>query len=441
MVPPPAADRVLGRGSLTALVINSIVGSGVFVLPGTIAGILGWQAMGAWGLAAALIGTMIGCFAEVASRFTGAGGAYRYTQAAFGPFVGIQVAWLTYFARCVSAAAQANLFTTSLAEFFPWAATRAGSVLLATGFIGTLAAINIRGTGAGARTSNAFAVVKVAALTLFAIAGIAFLLSGHAVALVPPADATVAGWRRALLLLVFAYGGFEGAVIPLGEARDPQKDAPVALLGGFAIVIVLFLGVQLAVLALVADPAAAPRPLAAAARALAGGPGAVAMTVLVLASVLGWMASNMLNMPRLTAAMAHDGVLPAVLGASHARYRTPWASILLFAGVSLGLALSAGLLQNVSLAAVARLFPYAGVCLTVVSLRRREARGLARGDAQPARFRLPAGSALGVLGFVCALLLVSSMNQREFWSMVVIVALAGAHWAASRRSAARVAAA
>lgn len=437
MTAPTPADRVLGRGSLTALVLNSIVGSGVFVLPGTIAGILGWQAMGAWGAAAVMIGIMIACFAEVASRFSGAGGAYLYTQAAFGPFVGIQVAWLTYFARCLSAAAQANLFTTALAEFYPWASTRTGVVTLTTGFIGTLAAINVRGTGAGARTSNVFAIIKIAALAVFAAAGAGFLASGHDVMHVTPTDPTLHGWLSTFLLLVFAYGGFEGALIPLAEARDPRRDAPVALLGGFALVIVLYLGVQLAVLVMVQDPARAARPLALAARHMIGAPGAVAITVLVVASVYGWMASNMLNMPRLTAAMAHDGVLPRVLGALHPRFRTPWASIVLFAVVSWTLALTAGLLQNVSLAAVARLFPYAGVCLTLVVMRRREARGASLGGAEAARFRLPAGEVLGALGFVLALGIAAQMNPRERLSMLVVMTAAALHWASSRRGAAR----
>ncbi len=440
MTAPTAADRVLGRGSLTALVLNSIVGSGVFVLPGTIAGILGWQALGAWGTAAIMIGIMIACFAEVASRFTGAGGAYLYTQAAFGPFVGIQMAWLTYFARCLSAAAQANLFCTALAEFFPWAATRGGQVTLTTLFIGTLAAINVRGTGAGARTSNAFAVIKIAALATFASAGLGFLVSGYSTMHTNPTDPTVHGWLSTFLLLVFAYGGFEGALIPLAEAKDPRRDAPVALLTGFALVIVLYLGVQLAVLVMVQDPAHAPRPVALAARHMAGAPGAVAITLLVVASVYGWMASNMLNMPRLTAAMANNGVLPASLGRLHPRYLTPWISIILFAIVSWALALTAGLLQNVSLAAVARLFPYAGVCLTLVVMRRREARGESLGGAEAARFQLPGGSIIGVLGVVVALGIAAQMNGRELISMLAVVSAAGVHWALSRRTAAVTAA-
>jgi amino acid transporter len=436
MTAPAAADRVLGRGSLTALVLNSVVGSGVFVLPGTIAGILGWQAMSAWGAAAIMIGIMIACFAEVSSRFNGAGGAYLYTGVAFGPLVGIQMAWLTYFARAVSAAAQANLFSTAMAEYFPWAATRQGQVTLTTLFIGGLAAINIRGTGAGAQTSNAFAIIKIAALTVFAAAGLGFLASGYQTMHTNPTDPTLHGWLSTFLLLVFAYGGFEGALIPLAEAKDPRHDAPLALLTGFALVIVLYLGVQVAVLVMVQDPAHAPRPLVLAARHMAGAPGAVAMTMLVVASVYGWMASNMLNMPRLTAAMANDGVLPAALGTLHPRFRTPWLSILFFAVVAWGLALSAGLLQNVSLAAVARLFPYAGVCLTLVVLRRREARGVAIGVAESARFRIPAGEVLGMLGVIVALAIAAQMNKRELISMCVVVTAAALHWASTRGRAA-----
>jgi amino acid transporter len=309
-------------------------------------------------------------------------------------------------------------------------------VTLTTLFIGGLAAINIRGTGAGAQTSNAFAVIKIAALTVFAAAGLGFLASGYQTLHTNPTDPTLHGWLSTFLLLVFAYGGFEGALIPLAEAKDPRRDAPLALLSGFALVIVLYLGVQLAVLVMVQDPAHAPRPLVLAARHMAGAPGAVAMTLLVVASVYGWMASNMLNMPRLTAAMAHNGVLPAPLGALHPRFRTPWVSILFFAAVAWGLALSAGLLQNVSLAAVARLFPYAGVCLTLVVLRRREARGASLGVAESARFRLPAGELLGVLGVIVALAIAAQMNRRELVSMCVVVTAAALHWATTRGRAA-----
>ena len=163
----PTLIRAIGRWSLAGLVLNSMIGTGVFVLPGTIAGQLGWASMYAWILAAALTGAMIFCFAEVASRFSEAGGAYLYAKAAFGPFVGIQMGWMVYFVRCITAAVQANLFTTYLAELWPGAAARPAEVAVTTAFIGLHALVNVRSVGSGAKVSNVFAVVKLLPLTAF----------------------------------------------------------------------------------------------------------------------------------------------------------------------------------------------------------------------------------------------------------------------------------
>jgi amino acid transporter len=243
MTDRPALVRSIGRWSLAALVLNGIIGSGVFVQPGTIAGMLGWSSLLAWVLAALFTAAFIFTFAEVASRFTGAGGAYLYTQVAFGRFVGLQMGWMTYFVRTISAAVQANLFTTYLAEFWPWAATRMGNVALTTALIGILVTINIRSVLSGARVSNAFALVKLTPLLLFGALGIAWLLLGRAVEPVQASNASAAGWLGALLLLMFAYGGFESALIPLAEAKDPRRDAPFALILGLALVTLIYLAV------------------------------------------------------------------------------------------------------------------------------------------------------------------------------------------------------
>src|SRR5437868_4438761 len=115
--------RAIGRWGLAALVLNGVVGSGVFVLPGTVAGVLGWKSLIAWPIAAVFTAAIVFCFAEVASRFSGSGGAYLYAQEAFGPFVGLQIGWLSYFVRAISAAVQANLLATYAAEFVPRAGT------------------------------------------------------------------------------------------------------------------------------------------------------------------------------------------------------------------------------------------------------------------------------------------------------------------------------
>ena len=433
MTDRPALVRSIGRWSLAALVLNGIIGSGVFVQPGTIAGMLGWSSLLAWVLAALFTAAFIFTFAEVASRFTGAGGAYLYTKVAFGRFVGLQMGWMTYFVRTISAAVQANLFTTYLAEFWPWAATRVGNVALTTALIGILVTINIRSVLSGARVSNAFALVKLTPLLLFGALGIAWLLLGRAVEPVQASNASAAGWLGALLLLMFAYGGFESALIPLAEAKDPRRDAPFALILGLALVTLIYLAAQLTVLTTLTDPTATNRPLAASARVMLGEPGALAITAVALLSVTGWLASNLLNVPRLTMAMAERGEMPKIFGRIHPVFRTPWFSILAFGVVSWILALQAGLLQNISLAAVSRLFTYGLVCAALPQLRRMEARGdPAAGEA---RFRVTGGVVLGIVGVLISLVLGSRMNLREAATLAVVVVIATVHWLVLRRRA------
>ena len=425
----PTLVRAIGRWSFAALVLNTIIGTGVFVLPGTLGGALGWSSMFAWLLAAGLTGAMIFSFAEVASRFSRAGGAYLYGTAAFGPFVGIQMAWMGYFVRCITAAVQANLFTTYLVELWPAASSRPAQVAVTFAFIGIQALVNIRSVGSGAAVSNVFAIVKLVPLVIFGALGVAWLAMGRAAAPAVATDPTLGGWLNALVLLMFAYGGFESALIPMAEVKDARRDAPFALITGLALVTVVYLAAQLTVLVTLTEPAATNRPLAASARVMFGGGGAVVITVAALISVYGWVASNMLNVPRLTMAMAEQGALPSFFAKVHPKYRTPWISILVFAAISLVLALQSGLLQNLSLSAVSRLLLYGGVCASLPVFRSREARGIVTPGVEPALFRVKGGTILAAIGMALSIVLVTRMNQREAITLAVTVAIAAAHWA------------
>jgi len=428
--PSPELIRSIGRWSFAALVLNTIIGTGVFILPGTVAARLGWWSLTAWILAALFTAAMILCFAEVASRFNVAGGAYLFTQAAFGRYTGLQIGWLAYVSRATAAAAQGNLFTSYFAQFVPWAGTRAGGLTITSIFIGFLAAVNLRGVASGARLSNVLAIVKTVSLVAFGVAGVAWLVSQGAGASPTASDMSAASWLQMLLLLMFAFGGFESALMPLAEAKDPQRDAPFALLVGLGLVTLVYVAAQLTVLATLSDPGATNRPLAASARVMLGAGGAAAISVAALVSVYGWLSSNMLAVPRLTMAMAQRGDLPGFFGRVHPAWRTPWISILIFAGVSWLLANQAGLLQNLTLSSVVRLFVYGLVCAALPVLRNKEARGA----LGPALFRAPAGVALAVLSVAFSVLLATRMTMREGITLGITVALATLHFLTLRRA-------
>jgi amino acid transporter len=346
---------------------------------------------------------------------------------AFGRFAGIEMAWLTYLVRLTAAATNANLFIIYLAEFWPQATGPVESRMLLALVLLPLAAANYRGVRGGVSTSNTFAVAKLVPLVVFVVAGLFAMGTGDGMRVAPPAAPADAGtWLEAILLLVFAYGGFESALLPLGEAKNPRRDAPVALFAALGLCALLYTLVQVVVIAALADPAASPRPLAAAAQVFLGPLGAGLMAAGALVSVYGYLAAAMLNVPRLTYAMAAEGDLPPKLGAVHPKFRTPHVSVMLFAVMVWTFAAAGNFLQNLTLSAVSRLLTYGAVSVALVVLRRKES---AQADGvEPAWFRVPAGHAVAALGLAFSGVLALRMSQREV-AVLAGTLLAGLlHW-------------
>src|ERR1700723_4745673 len=142
--------RAIGRWSLAALVVNSIIGSGIFGLPATVAGLLGKRSVVAVLIAGTAMGVIMACYAEVASQFSDAGGPYLYARTAFGRFIGILVGWMFYLAQTAAPAANANLFVIYLAEFWPGVKEPWTRFAFLTLLVGLLALINARGARQGA---------------------------------------------------------------------------------------------------------------------------------------------------------------------------------------------------------------------------------------------------------------------------------------------------
>lgn len=436
--PPPGAQvpgsaplrRTIGRLALTGLVLNAVIGSSVFGLPSTIGGRLGAASPWAWLVAALGMTLVVACFAEVASRFEGAGGPYLYARGAFGRLAGIEMAWLSYLVRLTAAATNANLLVIYLGEFVPGVQGRlAASLVLATVLV-PLAIANYRGVGTGLGVSSAFTVAKLLPLTLFILLGLALLPLDPAVR--PPVPRPGAGdWLEVILLLVFAYGGFEAALMPLGEARDPRRDAPVALFAALGICALVYTTVQVVVILALPDPALAPRPLAAAAEVFLGRGGSMLLAGGALVSVYGYLAGAMLNVPRLTYALAEQGDLPSRLGEVHPRFRTPHTSVVLFAVLVWALASAGSFLQNLSLSAVSRLLGYGAICVALMVFRQRERRG--DPSALPAWYRVPAGPLVALLGLLFTAVLALRMNGRELGVLLATLAIGFLHWEWMRR--------
>ncbi|HXE90000.1 MAG TPA: APC family permease [Terriglobales bacterium] len=413
--------RDIGRWSLVGLMLNATIGSAVFGLPSLVAQHLGGAALWAYPIAAAGMGVIMACFAEVASRFREAGGPYLYAREAFGRFAGLQIGWLAWLVRIAAAAANANLFVQYAAEFWPQAGHRLPRLTILVLLLGILAIINYRGVRAGAGASNVFIVGKLIPLVLFALIGGAFAAFGPETA--PPLASRGSGadWFAVVILLVYAYGGFEAVLIPMSEARDPQRDAPLALGIALASAAFLYMLVQYVVIAVLPGPESSTRPLADAARVFLGAPGAALISLGALLSVYGYFTATMLVTPRLTYAFAQAGDFPRWFAAVHPRFHTPHVSILVFTALVFLLAVIGDFRWNLTLSAVARLFTYAAICGAVVVFRRKP-------SAPPAVFRLPAAWLFVAAGIAFCGILVTRMGEGELAIIAATTTLAFIHW-------------
>ena len=297
--------RAIGRWSLTALVVNSVIGSGVFGLPSTVAGLVGKFSPLAVLLAGFGMAVIFACFAEVSSQFHQAGGPYLYARAAFGRGMGIQMGWMLLLGQAAAPAANANLFVIYLGEFWPHATDPLPRALILTILVGVLAFINVRGVRAGALVSNFSTAAKL--VPLFAVIGMGlFVLHVHpaGASTGAPAVVTTSQWMNAVLLLVFAYGGFETALAPMGEAKNPRRDAPFALFAALVICTVTYALIQWVVVGVLPDAALSQRPLSDVARVAVGSVGAALVAVGALISFYGYLSAKILGMPRVTYALA-----------------------------------------------------------------------------------------------------------------------------------------
>lgn len=412
-----ALVRAIGRWSLTALVLNFIIGSGIFGLPSEVARLVGGGSVFAYLIAGAGIGVIMACLAEVASQFHEAGGPYLYARAAFGRFAGIQMGWLAWLVRLTASAANANLFVIYLAEFWPQAKTPAARTAILTLLVGFLAAVNYRGVRAGTGVSNVFILAKLVPLTVFIAAGL-FFLRGTGTA--RPSSGTTGDWLDAVLLLVFAYGGFEAAMMPMAEVKNPRRDAPFALFAALGVCIVVYTLVQVVVMGVLTDATQTDRPLAAAAREFLGGGGAALIAFGALISVYGHLSAQILSTPRLTFALAEQKDFPTFFASVHRRFRTPHISVVISAGLILALAIAGSFRWNATLSAVARLFTYATICASLPVFRKRR-------PEEPA-FRLPAGRVFSVLGVAFSLTLISRMDKAALLIVTATLAIALANW-------------
>ena len=413
--------RTIGRWSLTALMVNSIIGGSIFGLPSVLAVRIGAYSPFAYLGAGLCILIIAACIAEVSSRYEETGGLYLYARDAFGRFTGLLVAWLTWLTRIAAPAAGANLFYTYLVLFFPPLGSRKAELLVLAVLIGLLELLNYLGVETGKQVSNLFTAVKVGFLLFFVFAGVLALVLRPEIRVpfsVPAFSAK--NWFESILLLVYAYGGFEGALFVGGESSNPKRDTPIALLRALVVVCLIYTAAQFVTIAALPDAGSSARPLTDAAQRFLGPAGAAAIALAALVSTYGYLSANLLHAPRVTFALAERGDFPAFLAAVHPKFRTPYFSILLYAALVFAFAALGNFQWNAMLSAVSRLAIYGAMALAVPVFRGRR-----DGKTQ---FLLPVPYLFSGFALLFSIALLTKMGRGEFYVVGATCAIALLNW-------------
>lgn len=423
---PSALLRTLGIGALWLLIINGMIGAGIFGIPAEAARLAGAFSPLLFLLTAVLIAPVMLCFAELASATRDSGGPARYVRIAFGPVAGFQTGWALYVARLTALAANFNLLVSALAHFWPGVGEGGARVLALAMLSLLLAVLNIVGVRAAVRSLGILTVGKL--LPLLALAALGFWQLARTTQPVSmpsllPDEAAQSG--AALLLMIYAYVGFESGLIPGGEARAPQRDMPRALLASLLICGVLYALLQTVCLALLPDLAGTGRPLVALGELLIGPLGAGFVLVAIVFSVGGNLLGSVFSVPRISHAMARDGELPAVFGSVSARFGTPWFSIAFYAGLGWALAASGSFVLLAALSVLVRLLIYLACVAAMPAVRRQASDG---------SWRLRGGALVPMLAVIFCIGLLTQVSLESVYLTALLLLVGSGLYLLARRS-------
>ena len=421
--------RGIRRWDLVAITINGIIGAGIFGLPSKVYSLIGTYSIIAFIACAFVVALIILCFAEVGSRFNETGGPYLYAREAFNPAVAFEIGWLIWLVRITAFAANCNLLINYLGFFWNSATNSVWRAVIIVFVVAVLCIINLLGIRQAAIVSNIFTIGKLAPIVLFCAAGL-FFLNPHAFEFGPGPQ--TGAFSQSVLLLVYAFTGFEMATIPAGEVRDPQRNMPRALIIALFVVALLYILIQIVCVGTLPGLAQSQKPLADAGSQFLGAAGGAIISAGAIISITGNLNILLLTGSRLPFAMAEQKQLPAFLGNVHRRFFTPYVSILLTAVLMLFLTLKSSFVTALTISAIARLVTYAATCLALPVFRRSR-------DTPPPLFRLPGGTIIAILALVLIvwLLLNSSLHEARDAALAAAAGLViyFAYWLYSRSRA------
>ena len=365
-------QRQLSKSALAAIALNGLIGAGIFALPAVAANQLSFFSPWMFLLCALLMFPIIASFALLAKQFDQTGGPILYATQAFNPFIGFQTGWLLYVGRMTALAANGHAIALYLSLFFPQLADSSVAGPFVCLVILLLAGLNIIGVKNAMNSMLLITALKLLPILLLVGFGVTYIQVPELLTARAP---ELTEWPGALLLLIYAFIGFEGAVVPAGEAKSPKQDLPKALLMTLAFSAVLYFLIQAVVVSVLSAPFDTKMPLADAAQTISSDigltGGAELMLIAAAISIFGNLLALMLAAPRMTYAMAEQRQMPTWFSHLNERYKTPVNSIIFLSATAMVLALTGGFVWLAIFSSLARLIGYLICILALPKLHQK----------------------------------------------------------------------
>ncbi|MCH3949505.1 MAG: APC family permease [Acidaminococcus sp.] len=399
-----------GLVSIVLLGINSIVGTGIFLLPNRAYALMGPSSLVVLLFDAFLAGCLALCFAETAGFFSRNGGPYLYAKAAFGDFWGYEVGVLKMFVSVIAWAAMAVGFATALGAAIPFFQGDTMKNIIATVMIGGLTILNIAGVKVSKILNNVMTVSKLVPLFVFIAIGIFFINGDNFTPFVPEhmADGAVA---NAAITMFFAYTGFEAIAIGAEDYKDPKKNLPRGIILTMVIVTILYMlvvGISIGILG--PDLATDKAPIQSAFGRILGPVGMYFILAGTLCSMGGINMAESFYAPRGCTSLAEDGMLPEVLN-KRTPWGTPWVASVVIAVLSILLAWSGSFTTLAAISAVSRFTQYLPTCLAVIVFRKKW-------KDRERTYKIPGGIIIPVIAILTSLWMLSNAKTTQLiWGL------------------------
>jgi len=388
------------------LALNAVIGAGIFALPATVAARAGLMSPWLFLIIGTLVITIVLTFAELASYFRESGGLVLYTTTAFGPLVGFGTGWIYFISRVSAFAANSTVLALYLGTVWPWVATGTGRTVLITALCVALTYANYTGVKDGVRTLAVFTFMKLTPIALLLIVGLQHV---SADTFFPSEFPVIEDLGGTVLLLIYAFVGFESTTIVSGESKNPRQSVPKAMVNTLIGIGILYFLIVLVYVSVLPNAGEEGTSLITVGEVLFGPIGLIAITLAAVFSIGGNLAAIMLAVPRLTYAMAEHNLLPKWFGVINKKHSTPGNSIIFLGALALVLALTGSFVQLAIASSLTRLISYI-LCIAALPTIRRQASEEVRAQA----YRLKGGYSIPAIAMVVCVW-IAAQSKPETW--------------------------